>query len=139
MEKTLVRFFGGAVMVWGTLLGLPASADAQSAQIDIEGPAVNGPAHQALPQVIHLTNVTGVDAKNVTVTFTVPKGTKVDSTCLFDRVHGVGSYTCSLGTLPGGGKAEVYFSISMNKSGDVGVEVTCDEGTFVGSLSITIF
>jgi hypothetical protein len=139
MEKTLVRFFGGVVMVWGALLGLPDSAHAQSVQIDIEGPAVNGWARQALPQVIHLTNVGGADASNVTVTFTAPKGAKVDSTCLFDRVHGVGSYTCSLGSLTAGGKAEVPFSISMNKSGTVEVEVTCDQGTFAGWLSITIF
>jgi hypothetical protein len=26
MEKTVVRFFGGAVMAWGTLLGLPTGA-----------------------------------------------------------------------------------------------------------------
>jgi len=137
MKKTLVRFFGGAVMVWGVCLGLPASTHAQVVQIDIEGPAVNGPAHQALAQVIHLTNSSGAEASNVTVTFTAPKGAKVDSTCQFDRVHGVGSYTCYVGTLPAGGKAEVDFSISLNKSGDVGVEVTCNEGTFVGSLSIT--
>jgi len=136
MEKTLVRFFGGAVMGWGTLLGLPTSAHAQSLAID---PLTqNGPARQPLTQVIRVTNQGGPDATNVTVTFTVPKGAKVDSTCQFDRFHGVGSYTCLVGTLASRQTIDVPFTISMGKSGEVAVEVTCDQGTFVGSLLITI-
>jgi len=137
MKKTLVRFFGGAVMVCGTFLGFPTSARAQS--IDISATTQNGPARQALTQVIHVTNLGGVQATGVTVTFTAPKGAKVDSACQFDRVHGVRSYSCFVGTLPGGQTVDVTFSISMNKSDDVGVEVICDQATFVGSLSITIF
>jgi hypothetical protein len=139
MKKTLVRFFGGAVMVCGAWLGLPTSAHAQSGQIAIDDTTQSGPPRQSLPQVIHITNQGTGEATNVTVTFTPPKGTKVDSVCQFDRFHGVGSYTCLVGTIAGGQTVDVTFSISMNKSGDVGVEVNCNEGTFVGSLSITIF
>jgi hypothetical protein len=135
MEKTLVRFFGGVVMVCGTLLGLSTSAQAQ---ISMDANVQDGPARQALTQVIHVTNG-GAEATGVTVTFTPPKGAKVDSACQYDRFHGVGSYACFVGTLPAGQTAHVLFSISMNKSGDVGVEVTSDQGTIVGSISITIF
>jgi len=137
MKKTLVRFFGGAVMVWGALLGLPTSVHAQS--ITIDPLTQNGPARQPLTQVIRVTNQGGPDATGVTVTFTVPKGAKVDSACQFDRLHGVGSYNCVLGTLAAGQEVNIPFTISMNKSGEVGVEVTCDQGTVVGSLLITIF
>jgi len=139
MEKTLVRFFGGAVMAWGTLLGLPTSAHAQSIAIDAAGQP--GSARQPVTQVVGITNQGGPDATHVTVTFTVPKGAKVDSACQFDRFHGTGSYTCVVGTgtLAQGQTVYVPFTISMGKSGEVGVEVTCDQGTFVGSpLLITI-
>ena len=139
MKKTLVRFFGGAVMVCGAVLGLPASSHAQSVQIAIDGTTHGGPPRQSLVQVIHVTNQGTAEATNVTVTFTAPKGAKVDSACQLDRFHGVRSYSCFVGALPGGQSVDVPFSISMNKSDDVGVEVTCDQGTFVGSLSITIF
>lgn len=137
MKKTLVRFFGGAVMVCGNLLALPTSAHAQ---IAIDSSMHDGPAHQSLDQVIHVTNIGTSDITGVTVTFTAPKGTKVDNTvCQSDRFHGVLSYTCLVGTIPGGHAVDVTFSISMNKSGDVGVEVTSDQGTFVDSLPIVIF
>jgi len=139
MKKTLVRFFGGAVMVCGTFLGLPASAYAQAVQIAIDGTTHGGPPRQSLLQVIHVTNQGTAEATNVTVTFTAPKGSKVDSSCQLDRFHGVRSYSCFVGTLSGGQTVDVTFSISMNKSDDVGVEVTADQGTFVGLLSITIF
>ena len=139
MKKTLVRFFGGAVMVWGAMLGLPTSAHAQSVQIAIDGTTHGGQPRQSLPQVIHVTNQGTAEATGVTVTFTAPKGAKVDSACQLDRFHGVRSYSCFVGTLAGGQTVDVSFVISMNKSDDVGVEVTCDQGTFVGSLSITIF
>ena len=139
MEKALVRFFGGAVMVCGSLLGLSTSAHAQSVQIAIDSTTLAGPAHQDLSQVIHVTNIGGAEATGVTVTFTAPKGAKVDTACQFDRFHGLRSYTCSLGTLTAGQTADVTFSISMAKSGDVGVAVTCDQpGTFLALLSITI-
>ena len=138
MEKTLVRFFGGAVMVCATLVGLSTSAHAQ--WIDITTETQPGLTHQPLAQVIRVTNGGGgAAATAVTVTFWPPKGAKVDSACQLDRFHGVRSYSCYVGTLPGGQTADVTFSISMNKSEDVGVEVTSDQGTFVGSLSITIF
>jgi hypothetical protein len=139
MKKTLVRFFGGAVMVCGAFLGSPSSAHAQSVQIAIDATTRDGPAREALPQVIHVTNQGTAEATGVTVTFTPPKGAKVDTACQFDRLHGVGSYTCLVGTLPAGQTADVTFLVSMHKSGDVGVEVTCDQGTFVALLSITIF
>jgi len=139
MKKTLVRFFGGAVMVWGAFLGLPTSAHAQAVKISIDSTTHAGPPRQSLLQIIHVTNDGTTEATNVTVTFTAPKGAKVDSACQLDRFHGVRSYSCYVGTLPGGQTADVTFSISMNKSEDVGVEVTSDQGTFVGSLSITIF
>jgi hypothetical protein len=139
MKKTLVRFFGGAVMVCGAVLGLPASAHAQSVQIAIDNTTQGGPPRQSLPQVIHVTNQGTAEATGVTVTFTAPKGAKVDTACQLDRVRGVRSYSCFVGTLPGGQTVDVTFLISMNKSDDIGVEVTCDQGTFVGLLSITIF
>jgi hypothetical protein len=135
MKKTLVRFFGGVAIVCGTLLGLPASAHAQ---IAIDATTQDGPAHQSLYQVIHITNQGTAEANGVIVTFTAPKGAKVDTACVFDRVHGVGTYTCLVGTLPGGQTADVPFSISMSKSGEVDVEVTCDQGAFSGSISIAI-
>ena len=124
-------------MVWCTLLGLPTSAHAQS--IAIDPMTQNGPARQPLTQIIRVTNQGTGEATNVTVTFTAPKGAKVDSACQLDRFHGVRSYSCFVGTVPGGQTVDVPFSISMNKSEDVGVEVTADQGTFVGLLSITIF
>jgi len=125
-------------MVWCTLLGLPTSAHAQS--IAIDPMTQNGPARQPLTQIIRVTNQGGPDATNVTVTFTVPKGSKVDSTCQFDRFHGVGSYTCVVGTgtLAAGQTVDVPFTISMGKSGEIAVEVNCTEGTFVSSLLVTI-
>jgi hypothetical protein len=76
----------------------------------------------------------------VTVTFTVPKGSKVDSACQFDRFHGVSSYTCVVGTgtLTAGQTVDVPFTISMGKSGEVAVEVNCTQGSFVSSLLVTI-
>jgi hypothetical protein len=139
MKKTLVRFFGGAVMVCGAVLGLAASAHAQSVQIAIDDSTQGGPPRQSLLQVIHVTNQGTAEATNVTVTFTAPKGAKVDSACQLDRFHGVRSYSCFVGTLTGGQTVNVPFSISLNKSDDVAVEVTCDQGIFVGSLSITVF
>lgn len=126
-------------MVCGTFLGLPASAHAQTVQIAIDSTPQGGPPRQSLLQVIHVTNQGTGDATNVTVTFTAPKGAKVDSACQLDRFHGVRSYSCFVGTITGGGAIDVTFSISMNKSDNVGVEVDCDQGTFLGSLSITIF
>ena len=125
-------------MVWGGLVGLPASAHAQS--IAIDPITQNGPARQPLTQIIRVTNQGGPNATGVTVTFTVPKGAKVDSACQFDRFHGVGSYTCTVGTgtLGAGDTVDIPFTISMGKSSQVSVEVTCDQGTFVGSISIVI-
>lgn len=136
MKKTLVRFFGGAVLVCGALVVLQSSANAQ---ISIDATIQDGPARQSLLEVIHVTNGGTAEATGVTVTFTAPKGAKVDSVCQPDRFHGVRSYTCLVGTIAGGQSADVTFSISMSKSGDVDVEVTSDQGTFVDTLSITIF
>lgn len=127
------------MIVCGTFLGLPASAHAQTVQIAIDDTTQGGPPRQSLLQVIHVTNQGTGDATNLSVTFTAPKGAKVDSTCQLDRFHGVRSYTCFVGTIAGGQTVDVPFSISLNKSEDVGVEVDCDQGIFVGSLSITIF
>lgn len=142
MAKILVRFFGGAVMVCGTLLGLSTSAQAQSVGFVIGATVVNGPARQSLPQVIHVTNVGGAEATNVTVTFTPPKGARVDTTCQVDHLPGgFRSYTCSVGSLIPGQTADVSFSISMLKSGDFnfGVDVNCDQPVSAGALfSITI-
>ena len=125
-------------MVCGAFLGLPANAHAQSVQIAIDDTTQPGPPRQSLLQVIHVTNQgTGI-ATNVTVTFTAPKGAKVDSACQLDRFHGVRSYTCFVGTITGGATVDIPFSIALNKSDEVGVEVICDQGTFIGSLSITI-
>jgi hypothetical protein len=143
MQKTLVRFFGGAVMVCGAWLGLPASAHAQSPSLDIYADTVPGPVRQAVgPQVIHVRN-TGAPANGVSVTFTPPKGAKVDTTCQEDHLPGgLRSYTCVVGALGTGQTADVTFSISMTKSGtaNVGVDVTYDQGGSAGALvSITIF
>ena len=134
MGKTLARLVGGAVIICGVLLGLPTSAHAQPVQIAIDATTQDGPARQPLTQVIHVTNFGGTEATGVTVTFTPPKGVKVDTACPFDRLHGVRSYTCSLGTLAAGHSADITFSISMNKSGDVDLEVVCDQGTFIASF-----
>jgi hypothetical protein len=141
MKKTLVRFFGGAVMVCGTLLGLPASAHAQSFDIEID--ATSGPARQPLAQAIHVTNTNQFfPANNVTVTFRPPKGAKVDSDCQVEHFPGgYRSYTCVVGTLLPGQKADVNFSISMTQSGayDVPVEVVGDLVSGGALLLITIF
>jgi uncharacterized protein DUF11 len=130
MEKTLVRFFGGAAMVCGALLGLPASAHAQSVQFVLSADTSSGSARQTLPQVVHITNY-GAEATGVTLTFTPPKGAKVDSTCQVDHLPGgVRTYICSVGTVATGQTVDVTFSISMIKAGDASfsVEVTCDQG-----------
>ena len=141
MEKTLVRFLGGAAMVCGALVGLPASAHAQSVSFDIVGTTSSGPARQMVgPQVIKVTNSGQEEATGVTVTFSPPKGAKVDSACQVDHLPGgYRSYTCSVGSLTPGQSIEITFSISMTASGDVGVEVTCDQPVSAGALlSITI-
>jgi hypothetical protein len=128
MTKTLVRFFGGAVMVWGVwLLGLPANAQAQTLILTPDTNA--GPARETYPQVIHVYNA-GADATGVTVTFTPPKGVKVDSDCQVDHLPGgIRSYTCSLGTIAHGDTADVFIVISLNKPGDASftADVTCDQ------------
>jgi hypothetical protein len=144
MQKTLVQFFGAAVMVWGALLGFATSARAQSVGFVISAaPPLNGPARQSLPQVIHVTNAGGAEATNVSVTFTPPKGAKVDTACQVDHLAGgLRSYTCSVGNLAPGQTADVPFSISMLKTGDFnfGVDVNCDQPVSAGALfSITIF
>src|SRR5438034_560396 len=97
MEKTLVRFFGSAAMVCGTWLGLPSSAHAQSVSLFIYADTVPGAVRQTVgPQVIHVVNQGSAEATNVSVTFTPPKGAKVDSTCQVDHSPGgIRSYTCS--------------------------------------------
>ena len=123
MRRTLVRFFGGAVMVCGTLLGLPAGAEAQS--FDITAAILGGPAHQPLAQVIHVKNANPFFAvTNVIVTFRAPKGAKVDSNCQVDHfAGGLRSYTCEIGTLEVGQSADIEFSMSMTKSGDYDITV----------------
>jgi len=143
MKKTLVRFFGGAAINCGTLLGLPNSAHAQSVNFVISANTVSGPARESVgPQVIRVTNDGSAEATGVTVTFTLPKGAKADAACQEDHLSGgVRSYTCLVGTLTTGQTAEVTFSLSMTKSGtaDVGVDVTCDQFVSAGALlSITI-
>ena len=142
MQKTLVRFFGGAVMVWGALLGLPTGAHAQSPSFDIWAETTPGSVRQIVgPQIIHVHNNGGA-ATGVSVTFTPPKGAKVDTTCQEDHLPGgVRSYTCLIGAVGPGQSTEVTFSISMTKSGtaNVSVDVTCDQGGDAGALvSITI-
>src|SRR5690349_5520692 len=143
MEKTLVRFIGSAVMVCGTWLGLPSSAHAQAVTLFIYADTVPGAAHQTVgPQVIHVVNQGSAEATGVAVTFTPPKGAKVDSACQVDHLPGgIRSYTCLVGALGPGQKADVTFSISMTKSNtaDIGVDATCDQGTSGALLSITIF
>jgi hypothetical protein len=140
MKKTLVRFLGGAVMVCGGLLGLPTSAHAQSLPpaLDITVTPLTGPAHQATAQMITITHTGGGPATNMTVTFTVPKGAKVDSACQLDRFHGVSSYSCFVGDLTTGA-IFVPLTLSMSKSGEISVEVTCDQGSFTISLPVMIF
>jgi hypothetical protein len=132
MTKTLVRFFGGAALVWGTcLLGLPASAQAQgSVKFVLSADTNAGPARQTYPEVIHVTNEGTEDATGVTVTFTPPKGVKVDSDCQIDHLPGgIRSYTCLVGTIGYGQTVDVSFSISMTKPGDASftADVTCDQ------------
>ena len=132
MTKTLVRFFGSTVMLWGVaLLGIPASVHAQGSMTFILSADTNsGSTRDALPQVVHITN-TGAEATGVTATFTPPKGARVDGACQVDHLPGgLRTYTCSVGTLATGQTADVSFSISMTKSGDASfsVEVTCDQG-----------
>jgi|SRR5678809_1478189 hypothetical protein len=141
MKKTLVRFFGGAVMVVGTLVGLSTSARAQS--IGITTDTQDGPTHQPLTQVIHVTNgAGGAAATAVKVTFWPPKGAKVDSACQVDHFPGgLRSYTCEVGTLTPGQTVDVPFSLSMTKSGDVYVvaEVSSDLDFASALFSIHVF
>ena len=127
MEKTLVRFFGGAVMVCGTLLGLPTSALAQSFVItaDIQ----DAPVRQPMTEVIHVSNGGQLAANGVSVTLRPPKGAKVDIPCPVDHfAGGFRSYTCFVGTLSPGQTADITFSISMTKSGNdfISVEANGD-------------
>ena len=140
MKKTLVRFFGGGVMVCGSLLGLAASAHAQT--FDIVPVTQNGPAHQSLAQTIHITNLSQNTASNVMVTFRAPKGTKVDSDCQVDHLPGgLRSYSCALGSISPGQEADINFSFSTNQSGtfDITVQVNGDQVSGGGWFTITIF
>jgi hypothetical protein len=144
MTKTLGRFFGGVVMVWGIwLLGLPANAQTQgSVTLYVSADTGSGVVHQSLPQVIHVYNAGTAEATGVTVTFNPPKGVSVDSTCQVDHLPGgLRSYTCLVGTIPGGQMADVSFSVSRIKAGDASftADVTCNEGATLSiALSITI-
>lgn len=133
--KTLVRFFGCAAMVWGLgLVGLAANAQGQVVFFT-SADTGSGPARQTYPQVIHVYNAGLTDATGVTVTFTPPKGAKVDSDCLVDHSPGgLRTYTCLLDTIAPGQTADVSFSISMNKPGDASfyADVTCDQGATAG-------
>jgi uncharacterized membrane protein len=141
VKKTLVRFFGSAVVVCGMMLGLPISGYAQTAQFDVSAVPVNGAARQSLPQVIRVTNVGGAEATGITVTLWPPKGAKVDAACQVDHLPGGSrSYTCLVPDLAPGDWAEVPFSISMTKSGDIDVviQVTSDQASHGALLPITI-
>jgi Domain of unknown function DUF11 len=131
VTKTLGRIFVGTVMVWGIwLLGVPASAQGQvifQTSADTNG----GPPHQTYYQTIYIQNIGFEEATGVTVTFTPPKGLKVDSTCQVDHLPGgLRSYTCLVGNIAVGDTANVSFSISQTKAGDDSftAEVTCDQG-----------
>jgi hypothetical protein len=139
MRKTLVRFFGGAVMVCGSWLGLPASAHAQS--FDIVADTQDGSVREPLAQVVHVTNVGQLEATNVTVTFRAPKGAKVDCDCQVEHFPGgLRSYTYTVGSLAPGQKADVTFLFSMTRSGDYGVivQVIGDVASAATLLQITI-
>jgi hypothetical protein len=140
MGKTLVRFFGGAVMVCGTWLGLPASAHAQS--FDVAADTQDGPVRQPLAQVVHVTNTGQLEDINVTVTFRAPKGAKVDCDCQVEHLPGgLRSYIYTVGTLAPGQKVDVTFLFSMTKSGDYGViaQVIGDVASAAALLHITIW
>jgi hypothetical protein len=140
MKKTLVRFFGGAVMVCGALLGLPASAHAQSFHLVVTADPISGSARQSLPGAIQVKHDGDFATTNVTVTLRPPKGAKVDAAgCQVDHFPGgLRSYTCVLGTLTPGQPAEVSFSISMPDSGEIVVEVSSDQASAGAMLPITI-
>ena len=140
MGKTLVRFFGGAVMVFGGWLGLSASAHAQS--FDIAADTQDGPVRQPLAQVVHVKNVGQLEDTNVTVTFRAPKGAKIDCDCQVEHFPGgLRSYIYTVGTLAPGQTAEITFSFSMTKSGDYSViaQVIGDVSSAAALLQITIF
>jgi hypothetical protein len=141
MKKTLARFFGGAVMVCGALLGLATSAHAQSFHLVITADPISGSARQSLPGTIQVQNTGEFATTNVTVTLRPPKGAKVDAAgCQVDHFPGgLRSYTCALGTLTPGQPAEVTFSISIPASGEIVVEVSSDQTSAGGLLPVTIF
>jgi hypothetical protein len=140
MIKTLARFLAGATMVCGVgLFGITASAQAQVSFI-LSADTNSGPAG-TYPQTIHVYNA-GTNATGVTVTFTPPKGVKVDSACLVDHLPGgLRSYTCLVGSITGGQTVDIAIVISMNKPGDASfyVDVACDQGVTAGmELSIIL-
>jgi len=115
------------------LLGLPADAWAQdSVVLYASADTGSGPAHQTYPEVIHVFNSsTTTVATGVTVTFTPPKGVKIDGSCVVDHMAGgIRSYTCSLGDIAPQGTADVQFILSMTKPGDASftADVTCNDG-----------
>ena len=125
------------------MLGLPAQVHAQGAvAFQLSADTGNGPSRQTLPQVIHIMNYGTADATGVTLTFTPPKGAKVDSTCQVDHMPGgLRSYTCLVGPIASGQTVDVSFILSMTKPADlsIAVDVTCDEGaTAQTTLSISI-
>ena len=142
MKKTLVRFLVSSAMLWG-LFTLPAPAHAQGAvTLQLSSVTGSGPARQTFPETIELANVGTAEATNVTLTFTPPKGAKVDSTCQVDHLPGgQRSYICSIGTLAAGDRVDVSFLFSLSKPADaaITVDVTCDQGaTAVDTLWISI-
>jgi hypothetical protein len=133
-------------MMWGVgLLAQPAHAQGTQGTVTFYTSADtgSGSTRQTFPQVIHIMNASNVtEASGVTVTFTPPKGVKVDSGCLVDHMAGgLRSYTCLVGTIAPLATVDVVFSISATKAGDASfwADVACDQGTTTAVfLSIVI-
>jgi hypothetical protein len=136
MKKTLVRFFGVATLVCGSsLLALPAYADSSLTVDPI--PALTGTVRSSLTLTIHVSG----EATGVTVSFSLPKGMKVDGNCLVSHeAGGIRSYTCLAGDITPEQPADVTLSLSSNKPVEATewLDVTCDSG-FTAAVTLQIF
>jgi len=81
------------------------------------------------------------EATGVTVSFSLPKGMKVDGNCLVSHeAGGIRSYTCLAGDITPEQPADVTLSLSSNKPVEATewLDVTCDSG-FTAAVTLQIF
>jgi hypothetical protein len=141
MTRASFLFHATAAAV--ALIGFQAAAKAQGILAELDNG--NGTTHVNLPASIVITNQTGGDLHNVTVTFIAPGTLKVSSACVVDHLsQGDRQYNCTLGTITSGSTATIDLDVSANKAvqAKIVIDLSADELSFpsscdLGSITIT--